>query len=91
MVVAGKDVFMARPWIEEHRRLEFRHPINVPLRTMILIEMPALDLRQLCLLKLANILRTKEDIVMLEIPVVLQKELIQMILNKETCKSQLTN
>lgn len=91
MVVAGKNVFMARPWIEEHRRLEFKHPINVPLRTMVLIDTPVLELRQLCLLKLVNILQTKDDIIMLEIPVTLQKELIQMILNKEASKIQLTN
>lgn len=91
MVVAGKKIFMARPWVEEHRRLEFKHPINVPLRTMVLINTPALELQQLCLLKLANILKTKDDIILLEIPVTLQKELIQMILNKEASKIQLTN
>lgn len=87
MVVAGKEVFMPKPWIEEHRRLEFKHPINVPLRTMVLIQMPVLDLRQLCLLKIANILKTKDDVILLEIPVILQKELKQMILNKEMRKS----
>lgn len=91
MVVAGKEVFLARPWVEEHRRLEFEHSIYMPLRTMILIEMPLFDLRQLCLLKLANILKNKEDINTLEIPRVLQNELVQMVSNKESCKSQLTN
>lgn len=90
MVVLGKEIFMARPWIEEHRRLEFKHPISIPLRTMVVIEMPALDLRQLCLLKLANILKT-EDVTTLEIPIVLKRELTQMIFNKETSKIQLTN
>ncbi|XP_025194778.1 protein Vhl isoform X2 [Melanaphis sacchari] len=82
MVVAGREVFIATPWIEEHRRLEFKHPITVPLRTMVLIEMPAMDLRQLCLLKLAQLLKTKDDIIMLEIPKTLQEELIEMISNK---------
>lgn len=91
MLVAGKEVFLARAWVEEHKRLEFKHPINVPLRTMVLIQMPAFKLRQLCLLKLANILKTKDDIIMLEIPVTLQRELIQMILNKEASKNQLIN
>jgi len=91
MVVSGKEVFIATPWVEEHRRLEFKHPINVPLRTRVLIEMPVMDLRQLCLLKLASILKNKDDINMLEIPKILQKELIQMISNKEASKIQLTN
>jgi len=91
MVVAGKEIFMARSWIEEHKRLEFIHPFNVPLRTIILIEMPALDLQQLCLLKLANLLKTKDDIILLEIPKIFKKELIQMISNKETCKIKLYN
>lgn len=83
MVVAGREVFIATPWVEEHRRLEFKHPINVPLRTKVLIQMPAMDLRQLCLLKLACVLKTKDDITMLEIPMTLKKELIEMISNKE--------
>jgi len=83
MIVAGKEVFIAKPWVEEHKRLKFKHPINVPLRTVVLIEMPALDLRQLCLLKLAKILKSKDYVTSLELPVILQKELIQMILNKE--------
>ncbi|XP_060874498.1 protein Vhl isoform X3 [Metopolophium dirhodum] len=91
MVVAGREIFIATPWADEHRRLEFKHPINVPLRTRVLIEMPAMDLRQLCLLKLANILKNKDDIITLEIPTTLQKELIEMISNKETSKIQLTN
>lgn len=91
MTVAGKEVFLARPWFEEHRRLEFRHPINVPLRTMISIEMPALDLRQLCLLNIAKIFKSKDDINQLEIPVTLQRELIQMIVNKISSEIQLTN
>jgi len=91
MVVAGREIFIATPWAEEHRRLEFKHPINVPLRTRVLIEMPAMDLRQLCLLKLAIILKNKDDIITLEIPTTLQKELIEMISNKETSKIQLTN
>jgi len=91
MVVAGREIFIATPWVEEHRRLEFKHPINVPLRTRVLIEMPAMDLRQLCLLKLASILKNKDDIITLEIPTTLQKELIEMISNKETSKIQLTN
>jgi len=91
MVVAGRDVFIATPWIEEHRRLEFKHPINIPLRTRVLIEMPAMDLRQLCLLKLASILNNKDDINMLEIPTTLKQELIEMISNKEVSKIQLTN
>lgn len=91
MVVAGREVFTATPWAEEHRRLAFKHPINVPLRTRVLIEMPAMDLRLLCLLKLAGILKNKDDITMLEIPKTLQKELIAMLSNKEASKIQLTN
>lgn len=83
MVVAGNKVFTARSWIEEYKRLDFRHPVNVPLRTIVPIEMPALELRQQCLLTLANILKTKDDVIMLEIPVTLQKELIQMMNNKK--------
>jgi len=90
MVVAGKEVFIAKPWVEEHRRLKFKHPINIPLRTMVLIEMPAMDLRQLCLLKIAKILKSKDDVMSLEIPIILKKELIQMISNKELHKIQLT-
>lgn len=84
MVVAGREVFIATPWVEEHKRLEFKHPINVPLRTRVIIEMTVLDLRQLCLLKLSYILKTKEDIMTLEIPKTLQNELIEMISNIET-------
>jgi len=91
MVVAGREVFIATPWTEEHRRLEFKHPINVPLRTRVLIEMPVMDLRQLCLLKLASLLKNKDDIIMLEIPTTLQKELMEMVSNKEASKIQLTN
>lgn len=83
MVVEGKEVYLPKPWIEEFKRLNFEHPINVPLRTFILIQMPVLDLRQLCLLKIANILKTKDDIMSLEIPAILQKELKQMISNKD--------
>lgn len=90
MVVGGKKVFLAKPWIEEHRRLEFNHPINVPLRTIVSIEMPSLGLRQLCLLKLAKILKSKDDVISLEIPVILKKELIQMISNKEMSKIKFT-
>lgn len=86
MVVAGNKVFTARSWIEEYKRLDFKHPVNVPLRTIVLIEMPVLELRQQCLLTLANILKTKDDIIMLEIPATLQKELIQMMKNKEKIK-----
>ncbi|CAH1736466.1 protein Vhl [Aphis gossypii] len=84
MVVAGREVFVATPWVEEHKRLEFKHPINVPLRTRVIIEMTVLDLRQLCLLKLSYLLKTKEDIMTLEIPKTLQNELIEMISNIET-------
>jgi len=90
MVVDAKEVFIAKSWIEEHRRLEFNHPINIPLRTLVSIEMPLLDLRQLCLLKLATILKSKDDVTSLEIPVVLQKELIQMVSNKEISKIKFT-
>jgi len=88
MVVGGKEVFSATPWAEEHRRLTFKHPIDVPLRTLVLVEMPAMDLRTLCLLKLACILKTKKDIEMLEIPKTLQKELVEMISNKEATKKK---
>lgn len=84
MVVGGEKVFMAKSWITEYRRLGFKHPIEVPLRTMIVIQMPVLDLRQLCLLQLASTLTTNKDIMALEIPRTLQKELIQMIANKAT-------
>jgi len=89
MVVAGREVFIATPWTEEHRRLEFKHPMNVPLRTRVLIEMPALELRQLCLLKLAIILKNKDDIIALEIPTTLQKELIEIMSNKDTNRTEL--
>lgn len=91
MVVGGKKVFMARAWITEYKRLGFKHPIEVPLRTMIVIRMPAFDLRQLCLLKLANNLKTKEDIMSLEIPKILQNDLIQMISNKAASIIQFPN
>ncbi|XP_050533479.1 von Hippel-Lindau tumor suppressor homolog [Daktulosphaira vitifoliae] len=91
MVVNGKEVFMARPWLEEHKRLKFSHPINVPLRTMVLIEMPVIELRQLCLLNLAKILTHEDEVKTLEIPIILQRELVQMICNKEECKMKLTN
>lgn len=87
MLVDGKEVFLARAWVAEHRRLKFKHPINMPLRTMVLINIPAFDLREICLLKLANILENKDDINTLEIPRTLQEELIQMVSNKESCKS----
>lgn len=83
MVVAGKEIFMARPWIEEHKRLKFNHPVNVPLRTKVMIEMPVMDLRQLCLLKLTNMLKTKNNLIELELPKILLKELAQMISNKD--------
>ncbi|XP_050428780.1 protein Vhl [Adelges cooleyi] len=92
MVANGQEVFMAIPWVEEHRRLAFDHPISIPLRTMVIIKMPgAMELRLLCLLKLVNIIKAKEDIRTLELPVILTKELIQMIVNKEEYKSRLTN
>lgn len=91
MVVSGEEKFMARPWVEEHTRLKFQHPINIPLRTMVLIEMPVLDLQLLCLLNLAYKLKTKDDITMLNLPMVIKKELTQMILNKEASKIQVNN
>lgn len=91
MVVDGKKVFMAKAWINEYGRLGFKHPIEVPLRTMIIIQMPVLDLRQLCLLKLAKKLKRKEAIMALEIPRILQKELLQMISNKAASKIKFPN
>lgn len=91
MVVEGKEVYLPKPWIEEFKRLNFKHPINVPLRTFILIHMPVMDLRQLCLLKIANLLKTKDDVMSLEIPAILQKELKQMILNKEIAAAKMHN
>lgn len=84
MMVCGKEIFIGRAWIEEHKRLEFQHPINVPLRTMVLIEMPAMELRQLCLMKIATILKTTDDVATLELPTVLKNELSKMVLNKES-------
>lgn len=86
MMVSGKEIFLARPWIEEHRRLEFQHPINVPLRTMVIIEMPVMDLRQLCLLKVVDSVETEDNVTALELPTVLKKELMQMISSKKSCK-----
>lgn len=83
MVVAGNEVFIPKPWIIERYRLTFNHPIDIPLRTLVVIESPTLELRQLCLFRLLNILKTKDDVIKLEIPVSLQKELIQMISIKE--------
>lgn len=83
MVVSGKEVFMAKPWETECYRLAFSHPIHIPLRTLVIIEVPVLELRQLCLLQLINTLKTKDDVSKLEIPATLQKELICMISIKE--------
>lgn len=83
MVVGGKDVFTAKSWVDEHRRLEFKHPINVPLRTLVLIQMPVIDLRLVCLLKVAYRLNNKEDALTLEIPTTLQKEIFDIIVKKK--------
>lgn len=83
MIVAGKEIFKASPWFEEHKRLSFSHPITSPLRTTVPVDAPVLDLRQICLLKVVDMLKSKNDIVELELPRILQKELTQMISNRD--------
>jgi hypothetical protein len=82
MSVAGKEIFKASPWLKEYQRLSFSHPITSPLRTTVPIDAPVLDLRQLCLLKVVDMLKSKNDVNELELPRTLQKELAQMISNR---------
>lgn len=82
MLVCGEKTFLAKAWVDEHKRLGFEHPINIPLRTLVSIEMPVLDLRLLSLICIADRLKNEEDVTLLEIPKSLENELSEMVSNK---------
>lgn len=81
MVVEGKKKYFPKPWVVESNRP--KHSIGRLYRTIVIIQMPMLDLKQLSLMKIASLLKTTDDVMLLEIPNKFKEELKIMVLNKE--------